>query len=104
VTYTWSGFSGTGLVAELALGYNGIGGANIFLAWTRVPNQVGSGGSVSATFKLAGSPTTSHQYLGHGNLFAIAKKYPSGLTAVTNASAASEYLAAQACGPDATVS
>ena len=43
VTYTWSGFSGTGLEAELALGYKGFGGANVFIAWMRVPNQDGNG-------------------------------------------------------------
>ena len=86
VTYTWSGFSGTGLEAELALGYKALGGADVFLAWTRVPNQAGSG-SVSATFTLTGTPTSSHQYLGTGNLLKPSKKYPSGLTAVANAAA-----------------
>ena len=65
VTYTWSGFSGTGLVAELALGYKGTGCANVVFAWTRIPNQAGSSGSVSATFSLTGTGA-SHDYLGRG--------------------------------------
>ena len=102
VTYTWSGFSGTGLVAELAFGYKWTWGANVVFAWERVPNQNGSGGSVSATFTLTGTPT-SHEYFGRGNLFKVAKN-DSSLTAVRNASAASGYLGAQACGSTVTVS
>ena len=103
VTYTWSGFSGTGLEAEVALGYKEAGGANVIIGWMRVPNQAG-GGSTSATFTLTGTPTSSHEYLGRGNLFKPSKKYPSGLAAVPNASAASGYLGAQACGSTVTIS
>lgn len=105
VTYTWSGFSGTGLEAELALGYKGLGGANVYLGWTRVPNQAGISGSVSATFTLTGTPTSpAHQYLGHGNLLKPSKKYPSGVTGVPNASASSGYLGAQECGSTVAIS
>ena len=71
-------------------------------AWTRIPNQAGSSGSVSATFSLTGTGA-SHDYLGRGNLFKVAKN-DSSLTAVRNASAASGYVGPQACGSDAVVS
>jgi hypothetical protein len=103
VTYTWTGFSGTGLEAELALGYKGLGGANVYLGWTRVPNQAGSSGSVSATFTLTGTPTSPHEYLGHGNLLKPSRKYPSGATGVPDASASSGYLAAQECGSTVSI-
>ena len=50
VTYTWSGFSATGLDAQLALAYREGGGLNVFFAFADFPDQVGREGSVSATF------------------------------------------------------
>jgi hypothetical protein len=75
------------------------GGTNVFFAWTPIPNQAGSGGSVSATFILTGTPTSSHQYFGHGNLFKVANKYPTGLTAVRDAAATSGYLEPKPAAP-----
>jgi hypothetical protein len=103
VTYTWSGLSGTGLVAEIAIGYKGPFNADIVFAWTRVPNQAGSGGSVSATFTLTGA-AAPHEFFGRGNLFQTSRKSASGLTAVRNASAVSGYLASQECGLTPAVS
>jgi hypothetical protein len=103
VTYTWSGFSGSGLVAELALGYRGEWGTNTFFAWTFVPGQAGASGSVSATFTLTGT-STSHEYFGFGELFKSSKKSSSELTAVRDSAASSPYLAPVACGSDVAVS
>ena len=105
VTYTWSGFSGAGLVAEVAIGYRELGGANAVIAWTFTPaNKAGSGGSASATFTLTGTPTRSHQFFGFGNLYKVAKNDPTNLTSLRNASAKSDYLPAQSCGSEITTS
>ena len=98
VTYAWSGFSGTGLDAEIAFGYEEIGGLDRFLAWTFIPNQVGSSGSVSKTFTLTGTPAT-HQYFGLGELLKLGKN----ARAVRNSRTESGYLE-QACGSIVTIS
>jgi hypothetical protein len=105
-TYTWSGFSGTELVAELAFEVRLAGGANAVLAKADFPNQVGSGGPVSATFTLTGTPTpTSFQFFARGNLFTIAKKNsPYTLTGVRDSVVYSSNTGAQACGTIVTVS
>jgi hypothetical protein len=104
VEYVWTGFSGTGLTAEVAIGYKGEYGANIFLAWTLKPNQSGSGGSASATFTLSGSIEPPRQLFGHGNLFSQSSKSISGLKAVRDAVASSDVLEPHACGSDVSLS
>lgn len=96
VTYTWSGFSGTGLEAEVVLGSHEDGGLDFIYAWTFIPNQAGSSGSVSATFTLTGTPST-HEWFGFGQLFKSASR------TVRNSYAESAALA-EACGSDVTVS
>ena len=103
VTYTWSGFRGTDLQAELALGYKALGGARVVFAWTFVPSQIGASGSVSATFTLTGTPTTQ-EYFGFGELFGSSNKDPSGLTAVKDSAANSAFLAPESCGSDVSIS
>ena len=95
VTYAWSGFSGTGLDAEVAIGFKGEYGADFFFAWTHVTGQSGSEGFVSRTFTLTGD-AAARQFFGRGNLFKVSKD--SSLTAVRDASAKSVYLDAQTCG------
>ena len=104
VEYVWTGFSGTGLEAEVAIGYRGEYGANVFLAWTLRPNQSGSLGSASATFTLSGSIEPPRQFFGHGNLFSQSNKSISGLKAVRDAAASSDLLEPQACGSDVSLS
>ena len=104
VTYTWSGFSGTALDAQVALAYRAAGGLNVFFAFAEFPNQVGSGGSVSATFTLTGTPTASHPYFGRGALLAPAKKGPYTQSSVRESVVSSGLLATQVCGTTATVS
>jgi hypothetical protein len=96
VTYTWSGFSGTGLEAEVILGSHEEGGLDFVYAWTFIPNQMGSSGSVSATFTLTGTPST-HEWFGFGQLFKSASR------TVRNSYAESEYLV-DTCGSNVTVS
>jgi hypothetical protein len=103
VTYTWEGFSGTGLEAEVAIGYSEYE-TNFFLAWTRTSNKSGSEGSASATFTLTGTIDEPRQFFGHGNLFSNSSKYLSGLKAVRNASAISGLLAPLECGSDVSLS
>ena len=104
VEYVWTGFSGTGLEAEVAIGYKGVFGANIFLAWTFKLNQSGSGGSASATFTLSGSIEPPRQFFGHGNLLSQSNKSISGLKAVRDAAASSDLVEPQACGSDVSLS
>jgi hypothetical protein len=106
VTYQWSGFSGTGLVAEVALGYREAYGVNVVFASADFPGQVGSGGPVSATFTLTGTPTSeTYQYFGLGNLFTSAKKNdPWTLSGVRDSVVYSTNTEAQACGTVVTVS
>jgi hypothetical protein len=101
VTYAWSGFSGSGLDAELAIGYKGDFGADVFFAWTRIADNAGGAGTVTKTFTLAGD-ASAHQFFARGNLFKVDKS--GGLTAVRGAAAKSVYLAAQSCGTTATIS
>jgi hypothetical protein len=103
VIYEWSGFSGTGLHAELALGYEASGGLQVFIAWTFIPNQAGSSGSVSATFTLTGTPAT-HEYFGFAKLLKISTSDPTRARDVRNSFAESGYLEAQPCGSTVTVS
>ena len=104
VTYTWSGFSGTRLDAQVALAYRAAGGLNVFFAFAEFPNQVGSSGSVSATFTLTGTPTASHPYFGRGALLAPAKKGPYTQSSVRDSVVSSGLLGTQVCGTTATVS
>jgi hypothetical protein len=105
-TYTWSGFAGSGLVADVTLGYKEAGGLLVYFASADFPDQVGSGGSISATFTLTGTPTLkAHQYFGRGNLFTAAKKNgPYTLSSVRDSVVWSSNTAAQACGTVVTVS
>ena len=104
VTYTWSGFSGTGLVAEVALGVRAAGGANIVFATQQFANRAGSGGSASATFTLTGTATTSRRFFGRGLLFKVAKPTdPWTLESVKDSVVYSGDSAAQVCGSSATV-
>ena len=99
VTYEWSGFTGTGLDAEIAFGYEEGGGLDVFLAWTFIPVGDGSSGSVSRTFTLTGTPAP-HRYFGLGELLKIGKS----VRAVRNSRTESDYLDAQACGSTVTIS
>ena len=103
VTYAWKGFSGTGLEAEIAIGYTEYD-THLFLAWTRTANKSGSEGSASATFTLTGATEEPRPFFGHGNLFSSSNKYLSGLKAVRDAAAISGHLEPQACGSDVSVS
>ena len=103
VTYSWSGFSGTGLQAELVLGSHELGGLDLILAWTFIPGQAGSSGSVSATFTLSGPPST-HEFFGFGQLLKVAGNDPSRVSMVKNSYAESSALPPQTCGPNVTVS
>jgi hypothetical protein len=96
ITYTWSGFSGTGLEAEVVLGSHERGGLDFIYAWTFTPNQAGSSGSVSETFTLTGTPST-HEWFGFGQLFKSQSR------TVRNSYAESSSLA-ESCGSNVTVS
>jgi hypothetical protein len=96
VKYTWSGFSGSGLEAEVVLGSHEEGGLDFIYEWTFIPNQAGSSGFVSATFTLTGTPST-HEWFGFGQLFKSASR------TVRNSYAESDYLE-QPCGPNVTIS
>lgn len=96
VTYTWSGFSGTGLEAEVVLGSHEGGGLDLIHAWTFIPNQAGSSGSVSATFTLTG-PASTHEWFGFGQLFKSASR------TVRNSYAESGFIV-DTCGSNVTVS
>ena len=104
VTYMWSGFSGAGLDAQVALAYREAGGLNVFFAFADFPNQVGSDGSVSATFTLTGTPTASHPYFGRGALLAPAKKGPYTQSSVRDSVVSSGLLGTQVCGMTVAVS
>jgi hypothetical protein len=95
VEYTWSGFSGSGLEAEIVLGSHEEGGLDLIHAWTFIPNKAGDSGSASATFTLTGTPST-HEWFGFGQLFRSAGR------TVRNSYAESDYLE-QSCGPNVTV-
>lgn len=103
VTYSWSGFSGSELQAELVLGSHERGGLDFILAWTFVPDQAGSSGSASATFTLTGTPST-HEFFGFGQLLKVARNDPTRVATVKNSYAESDALAPQDCGPNVTVS
>jgi hypothetical protein len=105
VTYTWSGFSGGGLVADVALGYEEAGGLDVVFAGADFPDQVGSSGSASATFTLTGAATVPHRYFGRGALLAKAKKNsPYNLSSVRRSVEYSDFLDPRACGSTVTVS
>jgi len=106
VTYTWSGLSGTGLIASVSLGYREAGGLNVLFARADFPDHIGSGGSVSATFTLTGPPTaTPYRYFGLGNLFKAGKKNsPYTLSSVRDSVVYSGDSAPQECGRTVMVS
>jgi hypothetical protein len=99
VTYTWSGFSGSGLAAEVALESAEAGGAKLFFGRKDFFDQAGSGGSVSATFTLAGAPST-HRFFGYGVLFKIGGR----TSIVRNSYVESSALDPQECGEQVTIS
>ena len=104
VSYTWSGFSGAGLVAEVALGVRAAGGANIVFATQQFPGQAGSGGSVTATFTLTGPATPSRRFFARGLLFKLAKPTdPWTLESVRDSVVYSSDSAAQVCGSSVSV-
>jgi hypothetical protein len=105
VTYEWSGFPGTGLVAQVALGYRDeVWGLNSVFASADFPEEAGSpGNSVSAKFTLSGVPTDEHPYFGRGALLAPAKKGPYTLSSVRGSVVYSGDTDSQACGSIVTV-
>ena len=103
VTYEWSGFPGTALVGQVALGYREAGGLNVVFARADFPNQDGSSGSVSATFTLTGTPGTAHPYFGRGALLAPGK-HGYTLSSVRGSVVYSGDVASQGCGSSVGVS
>ena len=100
VTYTWSGFSGSGLDAEVELASNVGGGAKLIYGRTYLLDQAGASGSFSAIFTLTGAPTASaSQFLGSGLLFKIGGR----ASIVRNSYAESSALPPEACGTEVTI-
>ena len=101
VTYTWSGFSGSGLDAEVALASNVGGGAKLIYGRTYLVDQPGASGAFSATFTLTGTPTASTSlFLGYGLLFKIGGR----ASIVRDSYVESSALPPEACGTEVTIS
>ena len=99
VTYTWSGFSGTGLQALVGLASEEAGGANLIFGRKYLLDQAGAGGSVSATFTLAGAPSP-HRFFAYGQLFKIGGR----VSTVRYSYAESSVLGPEACGTEVAIS
>ena len=68
VTYTWSGFKGRNLIANVGVFYRGGGNLDVGISNFSVEGQAGSAGSVSHTFTLTANATGGRQLLGRGDL------------------------------------
>ena len=95
VTYTWSGFSGTRLDAQVALAYREVGGLNVFFAFADFPDQFGSGRFRFGDVHLDRNAHRVDPYFGRGALLAPAKKGPYTQSSVRDSVVSSGLLGTQ---------